>query len=120
MYITKLKLIHNKKLPVKSTAVQLSVKMNGCCSDRYEYLEDVPIHLLHELPERTGHNFTDLIAIVLEYGTNFSGPGKDVFRLDRATGEAENAHMSNFLHPVFYYYKTLPTGRKTNLLSCLW
>jgi len=52
-----------------------------------------------------------LIVIVLEYGANFSGPGKDVFRLDRATGEAEHAHMSNFLHPVLYYYETLPTGR---------
>jgi len=67
---------------------------------------------LHELPERTGHNATGVIVVVLEYGANFYGPGKDVFRLDRAVGEAEDAHMSNFLHPVFYYYETLPTGKK--------
>ena len=87
-----------------------------CCSNTFEYLEDFPINLLHELPERTGHHVTDLggvIAIVLEYGANFSGPGKDVFRYDRATGDAENADMSNFLHPVVYYYDTLPTGRTT-------
>jgi len=84
------------------------------CRDTFKYLEDFPINLLHELPERTGHDVSDLIVIVLEYGANFTGPGKDVFRLDRAVGDAENAHMSNFLHPVFYYYKALPTGRRIN------
>ena len=27
----------------------------------------------------------------------------------RAVGDPEVAHMSNFLHPVFYYYPELPT-----------
>jgi len=96
----------------------------GCCcrSDTFEYLEDFPINLLHELPERTGHSITEpgLIVVVLEYGANYSAPGKDVFRRDRATGDAEYADLSNFLHPVFYYYQTLPTGiqgRGQNTLS---
>jgi hypothetical protein len=46
----------------------------------------------------------------MEYGKDFSGPGNDVFRLNRATGESSDAHKSNFLHPVFYYFDELPTG----------
>ena len=82
-------------------------------SDHTEYtlLEEYPAQLLHELPQRTGHHVDDVLVILLEYGPNFSGPGKDTFRLDRATGEPVEAHKSNFLHPVFYYYKTLPTCR---------
>ena len=83
-----------------------------CCRDKFVYLEEYPTNLLHELPERTGHNVTDsgLIVIILEYGDDLFGPGKDVFRLDRAVGEARRAHRSNFLHPLFYYYEKLPTG----------
>ena len=51
-----------------------------------------------------------IIVLLLEYGKDFSGPGKDIFRGDRATGQPEEAHRSNFLHPVFYYYQRLPTG----------
>lgn len=40
-----------------------------------------------------------------------SGPGEDIFRSERATGDPQEAHVSNFLHPVLYYYKTLPTGK---------
>jgi len=59
-----------------------------------------------------GHDVTRLIAVVMEYGTDFSGPGKDVFRLNRATISPQHGHTSNFLHPVFYYYDSLPTGKK--------
>ncbi|KAI8734901.1 FAD-dependent oxidoreductase domain-containing protein 2 [Biomphalaria glabrata] len=72
-------------------------------------IEEFPIHLLHELPQRTGHNGSAYIVIVLEYGHNFSGPNNDVFRLDRAVGGAIYASLSNFLHPVIYYYSQLPT-----------
>jgi len=87
-----------------------------CCSDTFDYLEDFPINLLHELPERTGHSVTEpgLIVVVLEYGANFSGPGEDVFRRGRSTGDAKIADLSNFLHPVLYYYDILPTGRTTS------
>ena len=57
----------------------------------------------------TGHEVDSLIAVVFEYGPDFSGPGNDIFRPDRATGEPSEGHRSNFLHPVFYYYKKLPT-----------
>ena len=39
------------------------------------------------------------------------GPGKDIFRETRATGEPVEGHKSNFLHPVLYYYKQLPTSK---------
>lgn len=29
----------------------------------------------------------------------------DPFREERATGDVKEAHLSNFLHPVLYYYK---------------
>jgi len=75
----------------------------------FELLEEFPVELLHELPQHTGHEVNDMIVILLEYGTDFSGPGNDVFNLERATGDPSDAHRSNFLHPVFYYYRTLPT-----------
>ena len=47
-----------------------------------------------------------MIVVSLEYGPEFSGPGKDVFWV---TGEPSEAHTSNFLHPVFYYYEFSPS-----------
>lgn len=76
----------------------------------FEYLEEFPLNLLHKLEEMTGHSAQKIIAVVLQYGTTFSGPGKDVFSVNRATGEPAEAHHSNFLHPVFYYYDSVPTG----------
>lgn len=52
-----------------------------------------------------------MLVVLLEYGKDFSGPGKDVFHGSRATGEPDEAHASNFLHPVLYYYEQLPTGK---------
>lgn len=42
-----------------------------------------------------------------EYGKDFSGPGKDVFHLDRVTSDPEQADESNFLHPVLYYFNEM-------------
>lgn len=88
----------------------------------YTYLEEVPIHLIHDLEDYTGHRASSIIAINLQYGPNFSGPGNDIFRVDRATGDPSEAHQSNFLHPAFYYYAQLPSesdmknlGRKEHL-----
>ncbi|XP_071105479.1 FAD-dependent oxidoreductase domain-containing protein 2-like [Haliotis cracherodii] len=75
----------------------------------FEYFEEFPINLLHQFPSVTGHPATRVIALVMQYGANFSGPGNDIFRVDRATGEPSEAHHSNFLHPVLYYYDQLPT-----------
>ena len=78
-----------------------------------DHCEEFPINLLHEFQERSGHQTTRVLVAVMEYGPDFSGPGKDIFRYDRATGEPSEAHQSNFLHPVLYYYETLPSGKCT-------
>ncbi|KAL8620878.1 hypothetical protein ACOMHN_047049 [Nucella lapillus] len=75
----------------------------------FDLYEEFPINLLHDFTKHTGHPASRIVALVMEYGHDFSGPGKDIFRYDRATGEASEAHTSNFLHPVLYYYKSVPT-----------
>lgn len=77
---------------------------------RFEYLEDFPVHLLARLEAVTGRDAGPLVVVLMEYGPDFSGPDKDTFRVDRATGDPLEAHRSNFLHPVFYYFRRLPTG----------
>ncbi|XP_069976996.1 FAD-dependent oxidoreductase domain-containing protein 2 [Penaeus vannamei] len=76
---------------------------------RFEYLEDFPVHLLARLEAVTGRDAGPLVVVLMEYGPDFSGPDKDTFRVDRATGDPLEAHRSNFLHPVFYYFRRLPT-----------
>ncbi|XP_076451217.1 FAD-dependent oxidoreductase domain-containing protein 2-like [Babylonia areolata] len=78
----------------------------------FDYFEEFPINLLHEFFTYTGRPASRVLVAVLEYGPDFSGPGKDIFRYDRATGDPSEAHTSNFLHPVLYYYKMLPTERQ--------
>lgn len=92
--------------------------------ETFEYVEEFPLNLLHEFPQRTGLRMDadessdsprrlpvdGILVVSLEYGSKFSGPGEDVFRVNRATGDPAYAHQSNFLHPVFYYYKKLPTA----------
>ncbi|XP_071943865.1 FAD-dependent oxidoreductase domain-containing protein 2-like [Antedon mediterranea] len=75
----------------------------------YDYLEEFPLQLLHKLPEVSGRNASKVIVLSMEYGKDYSGPGKDVFKPERSTGDPANAHQSNFLHPVLYYYQSLPT-----------
>lgn len=72
--------------------------------NQFEYFEEVGIGMLPEFEEYTGKSFPRGIVLNLEYGKNFSGPGSDPFKENRATGEAQEAHTSNFLHPVLYYY----------------
>eukprot|EP00794_Sanderia_malayensis_P008736 gene8736-9669_t len=73
--------------------------------DHFQYFEELPKGLLPNFTEITGVEFQRGIVVNLEYGKNFSGPGSDPFKEERATGEVVEAHMSNFLHPVLYYYK---------------
>ncbi|XP_008944922.1 PREDICTED: FAD-dependent oxidoreductase domain-containing protein 2, partial [Merops nubicus] len=76
----------------------------------FEYLEEYPVGVLPELEVQTGRKApSGLFVIIMEYGRNFSGADKDVFYYNRAVGEAQHAWQSNFLHPVIYYYKHLPT-----------
>jgi len=51
-----------------------------------------------------------MLVIVLEYGEDYHGPFEDVFREDRAATDPRYAHLSNFLHPVLYYYQSPPNG----------
>jgi thioredoxin reductase len=72
--------------------------------DMVTYLEEVPTDVLPYLEKSTGHLANRFIVVNLQYGPGFSGPGNDVFSEERATGEPADAHNSNFLHPVLYYY----------------
>jgi len=83
----------------------------------FEYLEEYPVGVLAELETQTGRKApSGLFVIIMEYGRNFSGADKDVFYYNRAVGEAQHAWQSNFLHPVIYYYKRLPTGKLSWIL----
>ncbi|XP_048575834.1 FAD-dependent oxidoreductase domain-containing protein 2 isoform X2 [Nematostella vectensis] len=76
-----------------------------------EYYEEFPIRLIHKFEEYSGSAAGPMLVINMEYGKDYSGPGKDVFRGNRAAaaGVPSVAHHSNFLHPVLYFYKTPPT-----------
>lgn len=87
----------------------------------FEYLEEYPVGILAELETQTGRNAPEgLFVVLMEYGRNFSGADKDVFYYNRAVGEAQHAWQSNFLHPVIYYYKRLPTEREMKLRPPDW
>ncbi|CAI5786092.1 FAD-dependent oxidoreductase domain-containing protein 2 [Podarcis lilfordi] len=87
----------------------------------FEYLEEYPVGVLQDLEWRTGKKVQNgLFVIVMEYGKNFSGADKDVFYYNRAVGEARHAWQSNFLHPVIYHYKRLPTEREMRLCPPDW
>ncbi|XP_067998458.1 FAD-dependent oxidoreductase domain-containing protein 2 [Melanerpes formicivorus] len=87
----------------------------------FEYLEEYPVGVLAELEMQTGRKAPNgLFVIIMEYGRNFSGDDKDVFYYNRAVGEAQHAWQSNFLHPVIYYYKHLPTEHEMKLRPSDW
>uniref|UniRef100_A0A8C5QSG7 FAD dependent oxidoreductase domain containing 2 n=1 Tax=Leptobrachium leishanense TaxID=445787 RepID=A0A8C5QSG7_9ANUR len=88
----------------------------------FKYMEEFPARFLHLLEETTGHKThgLGLFVLMMEYGKNFSGPDKDVFYYNRATGEPKEAWRSNFLHPVVYYYEKLPTEQQMKLRSENW
>ena len=73
------------------------------------YVEEFPLQLVPQIKRYTGLPEGPMVVINLEYGKGFSGAGKDPFREDRATGDPSDAHNSNFLHPVIYFYRTPPT-----------
>jgi len=77
--------------------------------ESFEVYEEFPVKMIDKFAEMTGCNHTRIIVNLMEYGKEFSGPGADVFRNGRAVGDPSEAHQSNFLHPVFYYYPELPT-----------
>ncbi|KAL7850585.1 hypothetical protein SRHO_G00199340 [Serrasalmus rhombeus] len=74
-----------------------------------EYLEEFPVQALPHFSALSGRRISEhgLLVVVMQYGlnhTNTLGPG-------RAESEWTKAWKSNFLHPVIYYYPTLPTEK---------
>ncbi|XP_027451565.1 FAD-dependent oxidoreductase domain-containing protein 2 [Zalophus californianus] len=87
----------------------------------FEYLEEFPMQMLAQLETITGRKARHgLFVINMEYGRNFSGPDKDVFFYDRSVGHTEDAWQSNFLHPVIYYYRHLPTEQDVRFRPADW
>lgn len=87
----------------------------------FEYLEEFPMQMLAQLETITGRQARHgLFVINMEYGRNFSGPDKDVFFYDRSVGHTEDAWLSNFLHPVIYYYRHLPTEQEVRFRPADW
>uniref|UniRef100_X1ZGH7 FAD-dependent oxidoreductase domain-containing protein 2 n=1 Tax=Capitella teleta TaxID=283909 RepID=X1ZGH7_CAPTE len=79
----------------------ISIRDDG---ETFQYFEEYPTSLLPDFTNHTGTPLNRHFVVLLQYGSSYSGPGKDVFRKGRATGQADQAHRSNFLHPVIYYY----------------
>ncbi|XP_051045259.1 FAD-dependent oxidoreductase domain-containing protein 2 isoform X2 [Phodopus roborovskii] len=87
----------------------------------FEYLEEFPMQMLAQLETLTGRTARHgLFVINMEYGKNFSGPEKDVFYYDRSVAHIEDAWRSNFLHPVIYYYRHLPTEQDMRFRPAQW
>ncbi|XDC53874.1 hypothetical protein R6Z07M_005056 [Ovis aries] len=87
----------------------------------FEYLEEFPMQMLAQLETITGRRARHgLFVINMEYGRNYSGPDKDVFFSDRSVGHMEDAWLSNFLHPVIYYYRHLPTEQEVRFRPAGW
>ncbi|XP_069125707.1 FAD-dependent oxidoreductase domain-containing protein 2-like [Argopecten irradians] len=79
--------------------------------EQFEYIEEFPLRMLHHLDYLTGISVgkASILVVVLQYGPTYHGPQEDVFRIDRASTDPIYAELSNFLHPVLYYYNVLPT-----------
>ncbi|XP_017271956.1 FAD-dependent oxidoreductase domain-containing protein 2 isoform X1 [Kryptolebias marmoratus] len=72
-----------------------------------EYVEEFLLQALPHFSSLSGHEVSShgLIVVAMQYGK------KEIDSLgrDRAETDWTRAWESNFLHPVLYYYKTLPT-----------
>ena len=71
-------------------------------------MEEFTLQALPQFSSLSGHEVSGhgLIVLVMQYGKkkiDYLGP-------DRAETDWTKAWKSNFLHPVLYYYDTLPTG----------
>lgn len=73
-----------------------------------EYVEEFPVQAMPVFPLISGHEVSThgVIVLLLQYGTRKI----DFLGKDRAENDWAKAWKSNFLHPVLYYYETLPTS----------
>lgn len=74
-----------------------------------EYVEEFPVQAMPLFPLISGHEVSTggVLVLLLQYGTR----KVDFLGKDRAEKDWSKAWKSNFLHPVLYYYKTLPTSK---------
>ncbi|XP_077490113.1 FAD-dependent oxidoreductase domain-containing protein 2-like [Amblyomma americanum] len=82
----------------------------------FEYLQEFPLSLLQQLEEKTGRlaRGREVLVVAMRYHPDFSGPRLDTFHSQRSTDDVEKAHLSNFLHPVIYYYANLEKAAETS------
>lgn len=73
-----------------------------------EYVEEFPVQAMSVFPLLSGHEVSThgVIVLLLQYGTRKI----DFLGKNRAEKDWAKAWKSNFLHPVLYYYETLPTS----------
>ncbi|XP_028671411.1 FAD-dependent oxidoreductase domain-containing protein 2 [Erpetoichthys calabaricus] len=85
---------------------------------QFKYLEEFPLLSLPKLEDLSGHQVepSGLFVINMEYGKNLS----NVLGKNRAVNSWKDAWHSNFLHPVIYFYKTLPTESEMRLRPQGW
>lgn len=83
-----------------------------------EYLEEFPLQALPQFSSLSGHEVSShgLIVLLMQYGK------KKIDYLGRSRAETDwtKAWKSNFLHPVLYYYETLPTEEEMKLRPKGW
>lgn len=85
-------------------------------------MEEFPLQALPRFSSLSGHEVSDrgVIVVVLQYGTKKI----DFLGKNRSQNDWTKAWLSNFLHPVFYYYDQLPTGEepcsRPQTSSCAW
>lgn len=75
-----------------------------------EYVEEFPIQALPQFSSISGHKVSNhgLIVLVLQYGNKKI----DFLGKNRSQNDWTKAWLSNFLHPVFYFFEKLPTGKE--------
>lgn len=83
-----------------------------------EYLEEFPLQALPQFSSLSGHEVSShgLIVVLMQYGKK----KMDYLGRNRAETDWTKAWKSNFLHPVLYYYQTLPTEDDMKLLPEGW
>lgn len=83
-----------------------------------EYIEEFPLQALPQFSSLSGHKISNhgLLVLVMQYGK----AKIDYLGRERAQTEWTKALESNFLHPVLYYYDTLPTEEEMKLRPHGW
>ncbi|XP_028311711.1 FAD-dependent oxidoreductase domain-containing protein 2 [Gouania willdenowi] len=83
-----------------------------------EYIEEFLLQALPQFSSLSGHKVSEhgLIVIVMQYGKKKI----DYLGHNRAETDWTKAWRSNFLHPVLYYYDSLPTEENMKLRPDGW